>query len=268
MRRKPKTWEQELDHLSDDISDLIDKIKPTEADDLITYLEAAEPALRQVQGPGPLQRFFRWISIVLNLFVFALCIALIAGAAMYSTNADPDNSFWGVRLYHVISKSMTPTTQSDGTQFKGGFYEGDAILVKNATAEEVKKHDVITFWRWKDDVKEEFPITHRVMEVVTYEEEGKPKTIFITKGDNNRNEDTAPVESKDLIGIKICSVPQLGRLLAYAQAHFTMTIVLCALLIVVMFVMFIWLTGMPRRRKRKAAKAAKAARQSQKIVVI
>ena len=265
MRRKPKTWEQELDLLSDDISDLIDKIKPVEADDLITYLDAAEPALRRVQGPGPLQRFLRRLSIVLNLLVFAMCIALIAGAAMYSTNADPDNSFWGVRLYHVISKSMTPTTQADGEQFKGGFYEGDAILVKNATAEEVKQHDVITFWRWKDDVKEEFPITHRVMEIVTYDDEGKPKTIFITKGDNNRNIDASPVESKDLIGIKLFSVPQLGRLLAYAQDHFAMTIVICVVMIVVMFVMFIWLTGMPRRRKRKAAKLAA---QSPKTVVI
>ena len=265
MRRKPKTWEQELDHLSDDISDLIDKIKPTEADDLIIYLDAAEPALRSVQGPGPLQRFLRWLSIVLNLLVFAMCIALIAGAAMYSTNADPDNSFWGLRPYHVTSGSMTPTTQADGTQFKGGFYEGDAILVKNATAEEVKQYDVITFWRWKDGVKEQYPITHRVMEIVTYEDEGKPKTIFVTKGDHNRNMDEVPVEGKDLIGIKLFSVPQLGRVLAYAQEHFTATIVICAVLIAVMFVMFIWLTGMPRRRKRKAAKAAS---QSQKIVII
>jgi len=265
MRRKPKTWEQELDHLSDDISDLIDKIKPAEADDLITYLDAAEPALRSVQGPGPLQRVLRGLSIVLNLFVFGMCIALIAGAAMYSTNANPDNSFWGVRLYHVISKSMTPTTQADGTQFKGGFYEGDAILVKNATAEEVKQYDVITFWRWKDDVKEEFPITHRVMEIITYDEDGKIKTIFITKGDNNRNEDASHVEGKDLVGIKMLSVPQLGRLLAFAQAHFTATIVICVVLIVVMFVLFIWITGMPRRRKRKAAKAAM---QAQKIMII
>ena len=261
MRRKPKTWEQELEYLSDDISNLIGKINPTDANDLIAYLDAAEPALREVQGPTPVQRFLRWLSLALNLFVFGLCVALIAGAAMYSTNADPDNSFWGFRLYHVISGSMEPTTQPNGTQFKGGFYAGDAILVKNATAEEVKQYDVITFW--KDGNKEAYPITHRVMEIIPYDNGGG--TIFITKGDHNTQEDV-PTDGKHLIGIKLISFPQLGRLLAFAQRHFEATIAVCAGLIIVMFVLFIWITGMPKRRKRKAVKAA--ARRIQNVVII
>lgn len=250
MRRRPKPWEQELDDLSDEISELIDQVKPEDAADLIEYLEAAEPALREVRGPGRLWHVRRMLSTVVNVLLLALCIALMTGIIMYSTNTDPDSSFMGLRFYHVKSGSMTPTPQPDGTVFTGmkagGFYTGDAIVVKNATAEDVKVHDVITFW--KDGNKDEEPWTHRVMAIIPYENGGG--MTFITKGDNNFSEDP-PVDGKDLIGIKIFSVPQLGRLLFFAQRHFAWTIVFCVVLTGALFALFIFITGAPRRKRRR-----------------
>lgn len=250
-RPKPAPWMRELDNLSDDISLLIDRMKPADAGELIEYLDAAEPALRGVRGPGPLRRALRVLSVVVNIVVLALCFALMAGAVMYSTNKDPDGSFLGIRFYHVKSGSMTPTPQPDGTVFTGirgsGFYEGDAIVVKNAAAEDVKVHDIITFW--KDGDKKEDPWTHRVVEIVPYENGGG--ITFVTKGDNNFSEDP-PVDGKDLIGIKVFSVPQLGRLLFFAQRHFAATIVVCALLTCALFALFIWVTGAGRRRRRNS----------------
>jgi len=250
-RPKPAPWVQELDDLSDDISLLIDRIKPADAAGLIEYLDAAEPALRDVQGPGPLRRALRVLSAVLNVLVLAVCVALMAGAVMYSTNKDPDNSFLGLRFYHVKSGSMTPTPQPDGTIFTGikgsGFYTGDAIVVKNAAAEDVKLYDIITFW--KDGNRDEDPWTHRVIDILPYENGGG--VTFITKGDNNFSEDP-PVDGKHLIGIKVFSVPQLGRLLFFAQRHFAWTIVICAAFTVVLFVLFVWITGATRRKRRKA----------------
>jgi len=254
MGRRPKPWERELDDLSDDILDLIDRVKQEDAGSLIEYLDEAEPALREVRGPGRLRRALRVVSVAVNVLVFAMCIALMAGAVMYSTNKDPENSFLGIRFYHVKSGSMTPTPQPDGTIFTGmkagGFYTGDAIVVKNAAAEDVKVHDVITFW--KDGNKNEEPWTHRVMEIIPYENGGG--VTFITKGDNNTVVD-GPVDGKDLIGIKVFSVPQLGRLLYFAQRHFGWTIVFCAVLTGVLFALFVLITGTPRRRRRRRAKA-------------
>ena len=254
MRRGQKPWEQELDELSDDISDLIDKIKPEDAANLIAYLEEAVPALRDVRGPGRLRRTLRVLSATVNIFVLALCAALMAGAVIYSTNTGPDSSLLGMRFYHVKTGSMTPTPQPDGTVFTGaklgGFYAGDAIVVKNAAAEDVKVHDVITYW--KDGNKDEIPLTHRVMEIIPYENGGG--VTFTTKGDNNFSEDP-PVDGKYLIGIKVCSIPQMGRLLNFAQRHFAWTIVICVALTGALFALFVWMTGTPRRRRRRRSQA-------------
>jgi signal peptidase I len=259
MRWKLRPWERELDRFSDSLNDLVDEMDVQSARDLIAYLDAAVPELQGVQAPGPLVRALQAVSIGVNILLFVLCICLITGAILYSTGSS--KSFLGLRLYHVISESMTPVIQPDGTRYKGlrggGFYKGDAIVVKNATAEQVKVGDVITFFVEKEH--KEKPWTHRVMEIHPYPNGGG--ITFITKGDYNRKEDD-PVDGNELIGIKVLSLPRLGSILEFARQHFVWTLLLCIALGCGIFVLFLVISRRRRRsrRRRNAKRNLRAAR--------
>ena len=249
MRRKSPSWEKELDAFFETLLDLIDGIDGEDAQEILDYLDWAQPMLRSVQAPSPFRRALRRFSVVANILVLTLCLVMVIGAAFYSASRGPDGSFFGLRFYHVISESMTPTVQPDGRILKGGFYKGDAIVVKNATPESVKVGDVITFW--KDGNRRGKPWTHRVVEIQPYPRGGGFR--FVTKGDHNRAEDSPPVDGNDLIGVKLFSIPQLGVVLEFAQKHFILTIVLCLGLALGVFALLFWST---RRRKLVAREAA------------
>jgi len=77
---------------------------------------------------------------------------------------------------------------------------GDVAIIYKVKAEEVELNDIIAYQTEKQI------ILHRVLEI----REKNEKYTFITKGDNNTQEDTNPVEEYQLLGKVIFKIPYLG----------------------------------------------------------
>ena len=77
---------------------------------------------------------------------------------------------------------------------------GDMALIRKCSAEQVKIGDVIEYRR------KDFSVIHRVIDI--YMEDGD--IFFITKGDNNRLEDSEPVEKDQIVGKAFAKVPYIA----------------------------------------------------------
>lgn len=192
----------------------------------------------------------RVLSIIANVVFFGCCITLITAAVAFMLSNSPDKAFFGYRVYNVVSESMTPTQQLDGSQLKGGFYKGDAIIVKLALPEGVQPGDIITVWTSAD--KTGTPLTHRCMEVLM-DYNGDAQLYFRTKGDANQAYDNDPTPGNRLIGIKVATLPHLGEVLNFAQEHKLLTACLCVGTMALIFLGFVLLSrkpGPPARKKK------------------
>ena len=107
----------------------------------------------------------------------------------------------GVRIvgytpYAILSPSMTPQYQV-----------GDLVYVKNCPPEEIQIGDALTFVANEDLLV----VTHRVAAV------DRENRYFITKGDANKDPDSAPVLYENVLGTVRFSIPRLG----YVSSYFT-----------------------------------------------
>ena len=100
-------------------------------------------------------------------------------------------------LYTIISPSMTPNIK---------VY--DVVFVKKANVEELKEHDVITFYS-TNSFFGGTPITHRIVEILEVPDRGK---MFRVKGDANEIADDEKVYPSNIIGKVMFKIPQLGKL--------------------------------------------------------
>lgn len=171
------------------------------------------------------------LALALNILIYAVCAAVIAGSLIIRFSKDNGSAF-GYHLYHVVSGSMTPA--ADGSSPPGGFYEKDAIIVKNAAPETVKEGDVISFWQ--DDSRHGMPNTHRVMDIEILSDR---TILFTTKGDHNAQEDPEPVPGSRLIGVKVLRLPKLGGPLKWADDHPWITVGISAGVMAVVLAMYI-----------------------------
>ena len=110
------------------------------------------------------------------IFILVLYVAFLA-AQRFSDN----RSIGGFRVFTIITGSMEPELKV-----------GDVILVKEATFEELKLKDVITY-ESDDKGTEGMIITHRIIDI------DKESKKIITKGDANDVEDPA-IDSSQVYG--------------------------------------------------------------------
>ena len=103
---------------------------------------------------------------------------------------------FGIYMFNIVSESMEPT-----------FYKDDLAIVKSCNVEELKVGDIITF---KQDDR---IISHRISEIVA--EKGEKQ--IITKGDNNKVEDTEPVDTQNIYGKVEWIIPKIGKFVNYIQ---------------------------------------------------
>ena len=148
----------------------------------------------------------RLISKVLSfIFTIILILLIILGALMFYYNSQAKsyekkglvyNPPFG--LYTIVSGSMMP---------KINVY--DVIVAVNVKdPETIKVGDIITYIsNW--DLNYGLNITHRVIDI-SKNEQGEYS--YITKGDNNKDVDGAPVPHSNVIGKVVFRIPQLGRL--------------------------------------------------------
>ncbi len=144
------------------------------------------------------------------LVIICILIIFIAFISLVLSKSNPFRilSIMGYRPMIITTGSMKPD-----------LYPGDMIISMKVKPEQIKEGDIITY-----HVKDSIPITHRVTAVI--EREGE--WIFRTKGDANAAEDSRWVESEQVIGRMVCSIPKLGYVSQYIKTKrgFSLTILL------------------------------------------
>ncbi len=131
---------------------------------------------KQGKTKNPVLRILQYGTTVLLILCTALCFFTVVRTA-----AKKEVSFFGYRLFYVVSGSMEPTIPV-----------GSLLLV--GKEDTYYPGEVITFYS-KELGIEGYPNTHRVID----REEIEGKKFYITQGDANPVPD-APVSHEDVIG--------------------------------------------------------------------
>ncbi len=145
----------------------------------------------------------KFISTVLSWTVFTLlivCIILLfyyfISMRIYALKGDKYAPTYS--LYTIVSPSMVPNIN---------VY--DVIIdLKVDEPEELKIGDVITFVSESTESMG-YTVTHRIVSIMKKED---GSYSYVTKGDNNLIQDSAPVPYRNIIGKVALRIPQLGRI--------------------------------------------------------
>lgn len=156
----------------------------------------------------------------LNLFLYILSIALVAGSALFTFSSSPTKSFFGYRFYTVLTKSMVPNEEARAKGLKGGFGAGSLIFVKVCSPETLKEGDIITFVPGNDA---RTMLTHRLVEI-RHELNGREGLYFVTRGDGNPSEDP-PILASMVVGKKVLAIPHVGAILRVVQRNLVLVLV-------------------------------------------
>jgi len=128
------------------------------------------------------------IKVVVNVFSWVILIFAFIVTLLVFT-ADRNNgvsSLAGFIPLTVSSNSMTPT-----------FSKNDMIIDREIDdINELVKGDVITFWTMDIIEGQRVKNTHRIVEI----KDDNGKKLFVTRGDNNSQDDNYPVYAVDIIG--------------------------------------------------------------------
>ncbi len=125
----------------------------------------------------------------IGLYIGVLCVVVGAGAlGLRYLQGD-------LKFFVVESGSMQPTLAVGSVIF-------------TVPTRSINVGDMITYHTAQGTV-----VTHRVAEVL--EQEGQ--TMYVTKGDANKEEDDALVAPSMLIGKVSLAVPEIGKVLAFSK---------------------------------------------------
>lgn len=122
---------------------------------------------------------FQRISLILGLLILALYFVPM---------------MFGIMPYVVMSGSMEPSISTGSI----------AYINSNIKAKEIQVGDVIGF------NSDNGQVTHRVVEI-------NSNGSFVTKGDNNKDNDIKPVQPSKVEGKTVFSIPFIGRLATFVK---------------------------------------------------
>ena len=127
------------------------------------------------------------------ILVFLIMLLIINLGMLYQKNVKNEEipRIGDFSVFNIISESMKPTIEVN-----------DLIIIKKCKQEELKIGDVITF-----KTPEETVVTHKIVKIS--KEDGKK--VYITKGDNNKIEDSDPVEYEQIHGKYVFKISGAGR---------------------------------------------------------
>ena len=170
-----------------------------------------------------LKQIWNWVSGILVGLVVLLAVALVGVRVV------------GLQPFVVLSGSMEPT-----------YHVGSLIYVKDVDYKQLKVGDPITYMLSQDTV-----VTHRIIEVLTDEED--PDTLrFFTQGDANDTPDGTSVHYRNILGKPVFSIPYLGYVSNYIQNPPGMYVAIAAgaLLILLVFLPDIFSDGEADSKKK------------------
>jgi len=118
----------------------------------------------------------------------------------------------------VLSGSMSPAID-----------RGAVVITASASPEEIRVGDIITF-KQPSAADPNRCVTHRVINITT----NGNSLQFQTKGDANEDPDNELVDSSDLIGKVVLSIPYIGYIPNYVKTSmgFVVLIVIPAILLI------------------------------------
>jgi signal peptidase len=115
--------------------------------------------------------------------IFGLVVLFSVFTLLFS-NPNKSNTFFGYRVYIVLSDSMNP-------EFKAG----DIVITKSVKEEGLNIGDIITYRSIDPNTFNEI-ITHQIIDFTYYQEQ----KAYITKGMNNENIDIYPALEHHVLG--------------------------------------------------------------------
>ena len=101
----------------------------------------------------------------------------------------------------VASGSMRPVMDA-----------GDVVIIAKVPADVIKEGDIIQFRK-----EEKITVMHRVIEI----QETEGAKFFITKGDDNDEPDTDPVNPQNVVGKHVLTIPKVGWASIVVKSFFT-----------------------------------------------
>ncbi|MTH54524.1 signal peptidase I [Bacillus mangrovi] len=140
------------------------------------------------------------ISNIITFVLFSLLILMtIVVISSKSSGGEPE--IFGYQLKTVLSGSMEPA-----------FNTGSIIAVQPAeNAAALKSGDVITFMQSDNTI-----VTHRITDII----KNGDQTMYQTKGDNNKDADSQPVLSQNIIGVYTgLTIPYMGYFIDFAKSN-------------------------------------------------
>ena len=166
------------------------------------------------------------IICIIILFFIVFNITLIVESYI---NPDELPSFLGIKSFVIVSESMEPTIMTN-----------DVIFIVDTSKENLEVGDIISF-RTGDYIN-----THRIVRI----EERNGEEVYITKGDNNSNEDRTPVKFQDIEGKYLFQLPKIGKITEMLKSRITLVVLLIFLVIIAYYEVRISKRKLKRKEER------------------
>ena len=171
---------------------------------------------------------------VLYIILIILIYNLVLVGISFISKQD-FNGFFGYKSYNITTNSMEPTINI-----------GDIIIVKKVNNEDkIKNGDIISF-RKNGEV-----VTHRIIDIT----ETNAEKRYITKGDNNNIPDLEKLSFSQIEGVKVISIPYLGRIVEFLENQIIFLIVILIILIIYLYRLNKTEKSELRRQKRREIKS-------------
>ena len=152
-----------------------------------------------------MEKLFKIIKYILFSILVFLAIICVSVFIQIKLNPNKIPSIFSYKPFIVLSGSM-----------ESELYKGDLAIVREVNPKTLKKQDIIAF---KDKTK--YVVTHRIVDI-----HGDDKELeFVTKGDNNNNNDEGVVKFDDVEGKYVGKIKGLGNVLLVLKKPITMIVI-------------------------------------------
>ena len=172
---------------------------------------------------------------VLKIFNICICLIIIpiiiynlTLIVKYIINPEETPDFLGYKTYEIVSRSMENTINKN-----------DVIVVKDVPKTEIKLDDIIAFNNGEE------VITHRVIDIENID----GKTLYTTKGDNNRYPDKDKITYEQIEGKYVFKINKFGYFLNILKNRYLLSI-----LFVILVLCLVHIVMVKRRKKKKKKK--------------
>jgi signal peptidase len=184
------------------------------------------------------KRSFRKTLIegIIGIVMILLCLYVTLTVVISNKKGVPPSVF-GLSVSYVPSKSMEPEIHS-----------GDYILFRKASFNSIEVEDIIVY---KNKEEDKF-VVHRVISI-NYDEDGKK--YFVTKGDNNTNEDSIKVYSNIYYGKFVTRLTILSGKGSTSSNLIFISLIIIFILMISAQITQIVLTKKSQARKEEAEKS-------------